>query len=239
MENIINKNMKNNTKGFSLIELSIVLIIIGLLIAGITGGASLIKSAELRATISEIRNYQTAVNAFYTEQGYLPGTNSGSTNQMILARSGEAWEELFNAKITDFDASPTSGTFTVIANENSPKGRMKGSAYVLGYVSSYLNTVNANSLMLVGDGTDVITAVVTNGAFAAIASNTSLPILKPAIAEQIDSKMDDGKPATGKVLALGASGTAAAGACQSTATTAAYNTTVTTNACGLAFKLGV
>ena len=63
--------INTNKKGFSLIELSIVLIIIGLLVAGITGGASLIKSAELRAVMTDIRNYQTAVNAYYTSRGEL------------------------------------------------------------------------------------------------------------------------------------------------------------------------
>ena len=43
---------------FSLIELSIVLIIIGLLVAGVTGGASLIQSAKTRALINEINNYK-------------------------------------------------------------------------------------------------------------------------------------------------------------------------------------
>ncbi len=67
---------------FSLIELSIVLIIIGLLIAGVTGGASLIKSSELRAAISEARGWSTAVNGFYNQFNAFPGDYSvplGST----------------------------------------------------------------------------------------------------------------------------------------------------------------
>ncbi len=41
------KSQINNLFAFSLIELSIVLIIIGLLVAGITGGAILIESAKI------------------------------------------------------------------------------------------------------------------------------------------------------------------------------------------------
>lgn len=63
----------NKRQAFSLIELSIVLIIIGLLIAGVTGGASLIKNAELRKITEEARGYQTAVNSFYAKYNALPG----------------------------------------------------------------------------------------------------------------------------------------------------------------------
>ena len=89
----------NNKKGFSLIELSIVLIIIGLLVAGITGGSSLIKSAELRAVMSDIRNYQTAVNAYYTSIGELPGTEGSS--EMAFADSCDAWAAMVNEGIID------------------------------------------------------------------------------------------------------------------------------------------
>ena len=67
--------MKTYSKksAFSLIELSIVLIIIGLLVAGITGGASLIKSATLRSVMTEARSYNTAVNSFYVAYNAYPG----------------------------------------------------------------------------------------------------------------------------------------------------------------------
>ena len=61
-----------NNKAFSLIELSIVLIIIGLLVAGITNGQSLIESAKIRSIINEFRGYRYAVNTFYSLKGRLP-----------------------------------------------------------------------------------------------------------------------------------------------------------------------
>ncbi len=51
-------NITNNIFAFSLIELSIVLIIIGLLVAGITGGASLIESARMRNFINEVNSWR-------------------------------------------------------------------------------------------------------------------------------------------------------------------------------------
>ena len=72
-----------NPLAFSLIELSIVLIIIGLLVAGVIGGQSLIRNAKQRSFISELREYKTAMNTFYSLKERLPSdvNNDGRIGQ--------------------------------------------------------------------------------------------------------------------------------------------------------------
>ncbi len=88
------KTFSRKKSAFSLIELSIVLIIIGLLVAGITGGASLIKSSELRSVMGEARAYAVSVNAFYTQFNAYPGdygTNIGGVSaSSTVAAYGDA-----------------------------------------------------------------------------------------------------------------------------------------------------
>jgi len=60
-------------QGFTLIELSIVLVIIGLIIGGVLVGQDLIRAAEVRATVSQVEKYNTAVNTFRGKFNALPG----------------------------------------------------------------------------------------------------------------------------------------------------------------------
>lgn len=59
--------------GFSLIELSIVIIIIGLLVSGVAGGQSLISQARLRSVLTEAREYEVNINAFKLKYDAWPG----------------------------------------------------------------------------------------------------------------------------------------------------------------------
>lgn len=79
------KTFSSKKSAFSLIELSIVLIIIGLLIAGVTGGASLIRSSELRSAMGEARGYAVAVNGFYSQYNVLPGDYTTGISGAIAA----------------------------------------------------------------------------------------------------------------------------------------------------------
>ncbi|HSQ97750.1 MAG TPA: prepilin-type N-terminal cleavage/methylation domain-containing protein [Rickettsiales bacterium] len=63
-------------KGFSLIELSIVLIIIALLVMAFVYGNSLIKSAKVTALISEIMEFRTSTAAFIEKYDEIPGDGS-------------------------------------------------------------------------------------------------------------------------------------------------------------------
>ena len=61
------------TQGFTLVELSIVIIIIGFLIAGVTAGQSLIKQAGLNSVVTEYGGIRLSVNTFKERYGFFPG----------------------------------------------------------------------------------------------------------------------------------------------------------------------
>jgi prepilin-type N-terminal cleavage/methylation domain-containing protein len=63
----------HSASAFTLIEMSIVLVIIGLIVGGVLVGQSLINSAKVRAQVTQIEQYNTAANAFREKYGYLPG----------------------------------------------------------------------------------------------------------------------------------------------------------------------
>jgi prepilin-type N-terminal cleavage/methylation domain-containing protein len=60
-------------QGFTLVELSIVIIIVGLIIATVSVGQSLIKQSEIRTVISEVNGHNTSLLTFKSIYNALPG----------------------------------------------------------------------------------------------------------------------------------------------------------------------
>jgi prepilin-type N-terminal cleavage/methylation domain-containing protein len=88
--------------GFTLIELSIVLVIIGLIVGGVLVGQDLIRAAEVRSVLSDIEKFNTAVNTFHGKYNCLPGDCANATNFWPQdASCGSAWTAL---------SSPTTST---------------------------------------------------------------------------------------------------------------------------------
>ena len=64
---------KTKIQAFSLVELAIVLVIIGLLIGAVLKGQELLASARLKTVITQLNQYRLATNTFVDRYGALPG----------------------------------------------------------------------------------------------------------------------------------------------------------------------
>src|SRR5438128_2459671 len=59
--------------GFTLIEIAVVLVIIGLVAGSIVGAHSMIRSAQMRNVLVELDNYTKAIGEFQDRYKQLPG----------------------------------------------------------------------------------------------------------------------------------------------------------------------
>ena len=260
--------MKKSAKsGFTLVELSIVLVIIGLLIGGILVGQSLIESAKMQSFIRQLGQYDAAVGIFKDKFGNLPGDNSlfGTVlaapanlgNGMISDNASGI--TLFNGEIgafwADLSASglkseDNAATFTAV-RDNATTAPIMGThvpqAKVGTNASIYAYGIGGKNYYFVGsNSTSTLAFGLTSGA------------LKPADSLAVDSKIDDGIPETGNVMAQAASvGTLPAAADYTTPTTmdgtpspteciltaatpatSTYNAAVANDYCKLSIRIG-
>lgn len=76
------------TKAFTLIELSIVVVIIGLIVAGVVAGQSLVKQAKIRGVIQNWQKYTAAVTAFQLQYNTIPGDMPNASSYWSGAPNG-------------------------------------------------------------------------------------------------------------------------------------------------------
>jgi prepilin-type N-terminal cleavage/methylation domain-containing protein len=100
--------------GFSLVELSIVLVILGLLVGGVLTGKSLIRAAELRAVGTEYNEYIMAIQSFRVKYQAIPGDMKNATRFWGRADGGADLTQNCAAPATDTDT----GTPTCNGNGN-------------------------------------------------------------------------------------------------------------------------
>ncbi len=104
-----------NEKGFTLIEMAIVLIIIGIIIGAVVKGKDVIKSAEQKRLYSSfIREWQTVYNNYYDRTGWILGdlntaTNTGGTRDGYCsgANEGNLNSQLSNVGLNPPAQGPT------------------------------------------------------------------------------------------------------------------------------------
>lgn len=222
-------------RAFSLVELSIVLVILGLLTGGILGGQSLIRAAELRSVATEYNRYTAAAQTFRDKYFAIPGdmrnavsfwgaadggdgtgadcysavstsaaTCNGNGNGSVEAFNTTVsmepfrfWQQLASAGLIEgtYTGALNGGTYASSARYaasgiNIPRSKLSNAAW-------YTETVGYQDGTLWGWPGDYGTPLF----FGAVEPTdiTEAAAIKPEEAWNIDTKMDDGKPALGSV----------------------------------------
>lgn len=131
------------TPAFSLIEMSIVLVVIGIIAGAVFKGQELLESAKIRSIAQDFQHYSMSVSVYQETYQALPGDDpkaalhfssaiSGDGNGQITgAESDLFWQHLSKASIINSDIAPTSklgGRYTVVFQ---PETEMPGHWFLL------------------------------------------------------------------------------------------------------------
>jgi prepilin-type N-terminal cleavage/methylation domain-containing protein len=248
---------------FTLVELAIVLTVIGLIIAGVVNGRSLIRQAQMRSVLSEYAAYDIAVLNFKNSYDQLPGdfdgaytlwgTNCHSTASSCngdgnwqLSSSGsrkEMFMSLRHLNLAGIIAVSYAGFSSAANSESSPglnvpEGRFPNSEWNIGARDGTFLSSSINSALFSRNGISI-------GRHNTVQASTNEgSLFTPQEAGGVDAKIDDGMPASGKVnaiqgvlLSTSAYSTACFTPSSAAGSAATYTYSVTTPECTLDFSM--
>ena len=214
---------KNLVSGFSLVELSIVLVILGLLTGGILAGQSLIKAAELRSVTTQTQQFMTMAQTFRSKYLAIPGDmrnaqrfwghsnacggsdpngvcNGNGDGNIALGTPAVMYPEAFQFWRHASKAGMVEGSYTgtgldgeaskAVGGINAPTAKYNNGVWVT-------RTTNINHPVFYFSGIPDSTVLVVGP------ENNGWPqgeYLTPEDAWNLDTKVDDGKPALGNFL---------------------------------------
>lgn len=181
----------NNQKGFTLVEIAIVLVIIGLLLGGILKGQELISSARVRNLADQNSGIQAAYYGFIDRYRQVPGDWSATAAMQAIGVSVIGGNG--NSRI-DNTTEEASAVWAQLARSNFIGGGFSPAAAVAASTNDYRNAAPKNAF----NGSLTLTR---NAAFTGT-SNIRLNLhignnIPVSVARELDVKVDDSKPNAG------------------------------------------
>lgn len=193
----------HKNSGFTLVELSVVIVIIGLIVAGIVAGKSLVEQSKARSIIGDINRYTIAYTMFESIYADLPGDFNNATdywashgnvvngngNGEVLNEQLQFWRHLSLSGLIEGNYSGVDeGDPDIQIPLNAPKTVINGATWSAWSPNAGLPTSHGY------DGT----MLYFGGPFTV---NVFLPVINTEMAFSIDKKMDDGLVGQGTIHA--------------------------------------
>ena len=148
-----------------------------MLVAGVTGGASLIKSAKVNKICNQLTNLRQAWNSYYAQYGSIAGTKSdGSWDEV------QVMQDLFDNGLIEENNFNNNEACKYYC----PEGRKDD---ICSGVSFDININDSNGIPDWGDDAKIIHSW----------EDCNTDMLDEKTNKAIDKKLDDGDPDTGRV----------------------------------------
>ncbi len=236
------QNLRSQEQGFTLVELAVVMIIIGLLIGGILKGQELITNARVTTSISQMEALGAAYNGFIDQFNVQPGdmvtadTRLTNCAAQCIGPAATAGNGIINTSIGVVPAGEGLAFF----------GQLLAAGFITGLdgtnvvaFGNALPTAPVGGGFTVGDARNGAATgfnitemrprphIVLTGTTAAVGTGTG--ILTPAQAANLDRRLDDGVPGTGSVISQNTGSTCRNGI--------VYAQSVTNQTCAVAYRL--
>lgn len=170
-------NMKSNInikaqQGFTLVEIAIVLVIIGLLLGGALQGQQMIASAKVKSQMQEIDGISAAINTYQDKYGALPGDDAN-------ARSNTGVKTIKNGN--------GGGTFSGTEGDRYIWEHLQAA----GLLSGYSPAANGRFINKYGQQTFI------RSNYAGLSGTIICSAVPNEVAAEIDRKVDNNDGATG------------------------------------------
>lgn len=246
--------MRNaNNSGFTMVEMAIVLIAIGFIVASVVVARDLINSSGARSVISEVNAIKESVRGFRDRYRQLPGDFNQAVNRTVTETIGGVtttrtipgiWNSVNPSTANgdgdgiiespNTDATPQyedlrAWQHLTLANGDGVNSQYTGNIFAAAPVSQSRFKVNIPESKIGGAGYRLLFTAPSNN--IELESETRGAAIDPIRASFIDKKIDDGVSGTGEVFTISGA------PCITGATPPNYNTTIETAQCKMSFRI--
>jgi prepilin-type N-terminal cleavage/methylation domain-containing protein len=209
--------MKRNQSGFTLIEIAIVLVIIGLLLGGVLKGQELINSARVKNMATDFRNIPVYIYGYQDKYRALPGDQvQGALDVQFgnnIATAATTAATLGNGLIDGhWDDITTASESYVFWQHIRLAGLAPGTTTIPAapaHGDGYLPVNAAGGEIGIQSGTSDNTKTPIKDAAGNAIRGSYIICSKGILGKfvlQLDTQMDDGKPDTGSMMATPVTG---------------------------------